>query len=147
MLLDQIQQNLKNAQLKRNETEVSTLRLLLSEIKYAQIKIGGEISDPYVIGVVQREIKKRQESKDAFEKGDREDLANKEQAELMILSGYLPPQMSDEQLTKVVEDSINEVGASSLNDMGAVMAKVKEGVGQSADMGKVSGLVKERLSK
>ena len=146
MLQDQIQENLKQAQLNRNEIEVSTLRMLLSELKYAQIKKGSELSDLDIIGIVQKEIKKRNEAASGFRSGGREEAALKEDSEAKILEKYLPPQMSDQQLEDLITKTIAEVGAASLSDMGKVIGKVKTEVGTSADPGRIAGLVKQKLS-
>lgn len=147
MLLDQIQTDLKNALLDHDEVKVSTLRLLLSEIKNKEIAKGASLSDEDVISVVQKEAKRRKEAAAGFRLGNREESALQEEAELQILSAYLPAQMSNEELTKIVSDTINELGITSVSDMGkvigAVMGKVKGGV----DGGTVSTMVKERLSK
>lgn len=111
MLVDKIQDDLRQAQLDRDEVKVSTLRLLLSEIHNGEILLrqssgqekGGPLSDENIISVIQREIKKRKEAAAGFRSGDREDQAQREEVELKILEG----------LTKIVEDSINEVGAKS----------------------------------
>ncbi|MDO8429268.1 MAG: GatB/YqeY domain-containing protein [Candidatus Daviesbacteria bacterium] len=146
MILDTIQEDLKKAQLNRDETSVSTLRMLLSEINYGKIRLGRELSEEEIIGSVQKEIKKRQESILAFRSGKREDLAQKEESEVKVLVIYLPPQLSDAELTKVVEDSITKLEAKSLTDMGSVMAEVRGQVGNQADPSIISVLVKERLS-
>lgn len=147
MLLDQLQTDLKNAQLSRDEIKVSTLRLLLSEIKNAEISKGGILSDEDIIPIVQKEVKKRKEAAEAFRSGGREEAAGKEETELKILESYLPSQLSNEELTKLVEDTINEVGASSIADMGKVMGAVMGKTKGQADGGVVSALVKEKLSK
>jgi uncharacterized protein len=147
-----IQEDLKKAQLSRDELKVSTLRLLLSEFKYARLQKGmhasgeGGLSDQDAITVVQKEVKKRKESAEAFRNGGRIESAEKEEAELKILQDYLPAQMQLGELTKIVEDSINELGASGMSDMGRVIGVVMGKVGQSAEGGTVSSLVKERLS-
>lgn len=146
MLTDQIHQDLKQAQLARNEVKVSTLRLLLSEIKNAEIAKSGELCDEDVVSVVQKEVKKRKEAAEGFRKGGREDQAQREEAELAVLQGYLPDQLSNDQLTKLVEDTINELGATNIQDMGKVMGVVMGKVKGQADGGAVSALVKERLS-
>lgn len=147
----QIRDDLKQAQLLRDEIKVSTLRLLLSEIKNSEIAKGhppaGGLSDEDIIAVLQKEIKKRKEAVLAFRSGGREDQAQKEEAELKILTEYLPAQMEVEELTKIVDESINEVGASSLQDMGKVMGLVMSKVSGRADGSIVSSLVKERLSR
>lgn len=149
MLLDTIQEDLRNAQLARDEIKVSTLRLLLSEIKNAEIALrralSQAISDEEVIKVVQKEIKKRQEAAAGFRQGDREKEALKEEAELKILENYLPAQLSNDQLQEFVEDSINEVGAKTLSDMGKVMGVVMGKVAGRADGATVSAMVREKL--
>ncbi len=151
MLLDQLQTDLKNAQLSRDEIKVSTLRLLLSEVKNAEIAKGGPavagLSDEEIISIVQKEAKKRKEAAEAFRSGGREEAAGKEEAELKILESYLPSQLSNEELTKLVEDTITELGASSITDMGKVMGAVMGKTKGQADGGVVSALVKEKLSK
>lgn len=146
MLIDKIQEDLKQAQLQRDEVKVSTLRLLLSEIRYAQISKGQDLSDPEIISVIQKEIKKRKEAAIGFRQGDRESLAQKEEAEAQILSTYLPEQLSDEELTNLVEGSIKDMGATSITDMGKVIGAVMSKVAGKADGARVSALVKEKLS-
>ncbi len=143
----QIQADLKQAQLARDEVKVSTLRLLLSEIKNAQISKGSELGEEEIIAVIMREAKKRKEAAVGFRSGGREEQAVKEEAELKILEGYLPAQISDKELTALVEQVITEVGAVSLADMGKVMGVVMSKVGGKADGGRVSNLVKEKLTK
>lgn len=146
MLTDKINLNLREAQLARDEIKVSTLRLLLSEIKNAQIAKGENLSDQDIILVIQREVKKRQEAAAGFRQGGREEQAQIEEKERAILQSFLPVQISNEELTKLVEDSINEVGAKTLAEMGKVMGTVMGKVQGRADGGTVSALVKERLS-
>lgn len=146
MSLDQIQQDLKNAQLARDETKVATLRLLLSEAKNAEIAKGGELSDQDLISLVQKEVKKRKEAAAAFRSGGREESARKEEAEAKVLEGYLPQQLTSKELTKIVEKSITELEAKGLQDMGKVMGVIMGKVKGQADGGQVSTLVKEKLS-
>ncbi len=145
MLLDKFQQDLKQAQLDRNELKVSTLRMLLSEVNYAKIQ-KGQLSDQDIVSVIQKEIKKRKEAADGFRKGEREEQAQKEEIEAKILEEYLPEQISDEELTKLVQEAINELGAKSVADMGRVIGLVMSKVGQGADGARVSILVKEELN-
>lgn len=145
-MVDKIQADLKQAQLSRDEIKVSTLRLLLSEIKNSEIAKGNPLSDEDIIAVLQKEIKKRKEAVLAFRSGGREDQAQKEEAEAKVLEGYLPEQISNDQLTKLIEESITELGASGIQDMGKVMGVVMGKVKGQADGNTVSSLVKERLS-
>ncbi|MDO8576889.1 MAG: GatB/YqeY domain-containing protein [Candidatus Daviesbacteria bacterium] len=155
MLLDQLQADLKSAQLARDEVKVSTLRLLLSEVKNREISKGEVLPDEEVISVVQREVKKRKEAAEGFRRGDREDSAAAEELEAKVLESYLPVQMSSEELTKLVEDTISEAcqltpvsetGAASLQDMGKIIRLVMDKSVGRADGGTISALVKEKLT-
>lgn len=146
MLLDQIQSDLKQAQLDRNEVKVSTLRLLLSEIKNSEISKGQPLADEDIVTTVQREVKKRKEAAVGFRSGGREESAQKEEAEAKELETYLPAQMSTEELTQIVDESITELSASSLQDMGKVIGMVMGKVKGQAEGSAVSTLVKEKLS-
>ncbi len=145
MLLDQLQTDLRDAQLARDEVKVSTLRLLLSEAKNKEISKGESLSDEDIVSVISREVKKRKEAADSFRAGGREESAAKEELEAKILEGYLPAQMSNEELTKIVEETINELGATSFSEMGKVMGVVIGKVKGRAEGGQVSSIVKERL--
>ncbi len=145
MLLNQLQNDLREAQLARDEIKVSTLRLLLSEIKNAEIARGGSLTDNDVVTVTAREVKKRKEAAEGFRKGGREEQALKEEAELKVLQSYLPEMLSNEELTKLVQDSITEVGATTISDMGKVMSAVMGKVAGRADGGTVSALVRKKL--
>lgn len=142
---DKIQQDLKQAMLARDQVATSTLRILISEIKNTQIAKGEELSDTDITAVIQKEVKKRKEAAMGFRQGNREDAALKEESEAKVLEGYLPEQMSDEQLTKIVGDIITELGASSIQDMGRVIGVVKSKVGDQAEGGRISALVKDKL--
>ncbi len=145
-MVPKIQEDLKNAQLARDEVKTSTLRLLLAEIKNSEIQKGQTLEDSDVISIVQKEVKKRKEAALGFRSGNREESAQKEEAELNILQAYLPSQLSTEELTKIVETTINEVGANSVADMGKVISLVMGKVKGQAEGGVVSGIVKEKLT-
>lgn len=144
-LLPKIQTDLKVAQLARDEVGVSTLRLLLSEIKNREISKGGDLADPEIIAIIQKEVKKRNEAAAGFRSGGREEAALKEEHEAKILTDYLPQQMNNEELTRLVEETITELGAAGAADIGKVMGTVMGKAAGRADGGIVSGLVKERL--
>ncbi len=142
-----LREDLKSAMISKDEVKVSTLRLLLSELTYAKVAKKVEtLSDEDIISVIQKAVKQRKESITSYKAGDREDLAVKEEAELAILETYLPEQISDEELTKIVDESITKTGASSMGDMGKVIGMVMGQVGQKVEGARVSSLVKERLS-
>lgn len=143
---DQLRQDLKSAMIAKDEVKVSTLRLLLSELTYAKVaKKAESLSDEDVTAVILKAVKQRKESIESFKKGDRGDLAEKEQAELDILQSYLPEQMSDEELTKIIEEAITNTGASSMQDMGKVIGMVMGQVGATAEGSKVSSIVRAKL--
>lgn len=146
MTLDSLQSDLKQAQLARDEVRVSTLRLLISELKNLQIQKGDELDETDTLAVLKREIKKRQESIQMYQNGGRDELALKEQQELDVLKAYLPEQLSTEELTKIVEDSINELGAKSLSDMGKVIGQVLSKTAGKADGAEVSKIAREKLA-
>ncbi|MBI4038101.1 GatB/YqeY domain-containing protein [Candidatus Daviesbacteria bacterium] len=147
-MLAQLQEDLKKAQLARDELKVSVLRLLLSEIHNSQILLGQEkeISDGDIILIIQREIKKRKEAALGFRQGERQQQAQKEDLEAQILAKYLPSQLSDTELTEVVDEVIKELGANSLTDLGKVMGVVMSRVAGQVDGSRVSALVKEKLN-
>ena len=147
MLLDNLQNDLKQAQLKRDSITTSTLRLLLSEVNNARIAKGQELEDSDIISVIQKEVKKRKEAAEGFRSGGREEQAQKEEAESGVLGKYLPAELSDEELTEIVEGAINELGVNSMAEMGQVMGVVMGKVQGRADGSRVSSLVKEELSK
>lgn len=146
-MVDKIQNDLKEAQLSRDEIKVSTLRLLLAEINNLRIAKGVDLSQGDIQTVVQKEVKKRKEAAAGFRSGGREDSAQKEESEMAVLQEYLPEALSNEELTKLVDEAITEIGANSLQDIGKVMGVVMGKVAGRADGGTVSSLVKEKLSK
>ena len=143
---NKIKEDLKQAQLLGNEIVVATLRLLLSEIKNAEIAQGQVLSDDEIVQVIQKELKKRKESAEAFKTGNRQELVEREEAEAAVLHGYLPAQLSSEELTKIVIEVITELGAKEIKDMGRVIGAVRAKVGSSADGAAISQIVKEKLS-
>lgn len=148
MLKDKIQQDLKEAMLSKSEEKLSVIRMLKSAIQYYEIQKGGagySASDEDVIDVVGREIKKRKESIDLYEKGNRQELADKEKRELDILNKYMPEQLSEEEIKKLVDKAMTQTGATSMQDMGKVMGLLSPQIKGKADGGMVSSIVKERL--
>lgn len=146
MLIDDLQADLKSAQLGKDTVKVGTLRLLLSEGTYARISKGDELSDADWISIIQREIKKRKEAAESFKQGNRPEQAMKEEKEAQVLTAYLPEQLSDEQLSKIIEEVINKTGAASISEMGKVIGAVMPQVAGCASGARVSALVKDKLS-
>lgn len=150
MLKDKLQEELKQSMLARNELRTSVLRLLLSAITYHEIQKGGagyKATDEDVLEVVAREIKKRRESIEMYEKGARQELADKEKSELEILQTFLPKQMSEDEVRTLVKKAITETGAKEQNEMGKVMGVLMPKVKGKADGTMVSNIVREELSK
>ncbi|MBC2875840.1 MULTISPECIES: GatB/YqeY domain-containing protein [Streptomyces] len=146
-----LQEDLTAAIKARDELRSATLRLTLSAIGYEETagKQARELSDDEVLKVITREAKKRREAADAFAKGGRADSAERERAEGEVLAGYLPQQLSDEELTALVAEAVAEAksgGAEGPKAMGAVMKIVKPKVGNRAEGGRISAEVKRQLS-
>jgi uncharacterized protein YqeY len=136
-LANQIDADIKQAMLKKEAEKLSVLRMLKSAVKYAAIEKGGadaELDDTAVIAVVRKEVKKRQDSVESYEKAQRADLADKEKKEIVILNAFLPQAMSDVEVEKIVKDAIAETGATTKAQMGAVMK-----IAQAKAAGRVDG--------
>lgn len=142
----QLETDLREAQLNKDQTTVATLRLLLSELKYAEIAKETDLTDSEIIVVIQRELKKRRESIQAFQNGNRPEMAAKEQLEAEILAKYLPEQISDSELTNLVETTITELGATTMADMGKVIGRIMPQVSGRAEGSRISELVKSKLN-
>ena len=145
VLRDRIADEMRAAMKAREQTRVSTLRMLMASMKNTQVEKGHELSDDEVLEVVAREAKRRRESMEAFEKGGRSELVEKEGAELAVLEAYLPEQLADDQLANLVDEAIAETGASTPKEMGAVMKVVMGKVKGRADGAAVSAMVRARL--
>lgn len=150
MLIDIIHSDLKQAQLNKDELKINTLRLLLSEIRYAEMRKGEtenqSLSDEEIIAVIQKEVKKRKEAADGFRQGGRVDSAEKEESEAEVLHKYLPEQLSDIELEKIINQAVSETGAMGISDMGKVIGYVLGQVGGSADGARISTLLKKKWS-
>ncbi len=144
---DKIQSDLKEAMKAKDELVVATLRLLLSEIHNREIEKQGKLTDEDIVGAVQKEVKKRQESIEAYQKGKRDDLVEREKKELAVLNKYLPQQLSPEELETTIQSVIKEAGASGPADFGKVMGPVMDKVKGKADGKVVSEAVKKALSR
>lgn len=146
MISDNLQKNIIEAMKAKDTLRVSTLRMLHSELKNAQIDKGGDLNEEDELKVVKSEAKKRRDSIEAYEKGGNQELAESEKKELAILEEFLPEQMSDKDLEKIVDEVVAETGAKALSDMGPTIGKVMAKVGDSVDGKRVSMAVKAKLS-
>ena len=145
-LRDQLNEDIKSAMKAREQEKLGTLRLMLSAVKQREVDERITLDDAGVIGVVEKMIKQRRESIAQFEKAARTDLVDKEKAEVAVLEGYLPKQLSQAEIEVVVAEAIASSGAKSAADMGKVMGIVKPRLAGKADMGRVSALVKAKLA-
>jgi len=147
-LLQRVDEDLKTAMKARDELKVSALRMLKAAASNAAIQKGkADLEDAEVLDVIAKLIKQRQESIEAFTKGNRPELAEKEKKEAAILKAYLPAQMPDEELKGIIQAAVKETGASGPQGMGVVMKAVLPKVAGRADGGKVSQFVREALGK
>ncbi len=151
MLRDEINAALKNAMKAQDKRRTSTLRLVSAALKDRDIEARGAgkppLGDEEILGLLQKMIKQRQESLDIYAKAGRTDLADQEREEIAIIAAYLPKQMSDEEARAAVETVVRELGATSMKDMGRVMAALKERYSGRMDLAKAGGAVKAVLGK
>ena len=145
-LRERVNEDMKSAMKAREAERLATIRLLLAAMKQREVDERITLDDAGVVAVVEKMLKQRKDSVQQYEQAGRTDLADREKAEMAILSGYLPQQMADAELDAVVAAAVASSGAKSPADMGKVMAIVKPQVAGKADMGKVSALVKAKLA-
>jgi uncharacterized protein len=145
-LKDRITEDMKAAMRAKDAPRLSAIRLLQAAIKQKEVDERVAADDAAVLAIVEKLIKQRKDSIEQFGKAGRTDLVDKETAELNLLTGYLPQQMSDAELASAVDAAIAESGAAGPQGIGKVMAVLKPRIAGRADMGKASSLVKQRLS-
>ena len=145
-LRERLNDDIKNAMKAREQDKLAALRLMLSAVKQREVDERITLDDAGVVSVVEKMIKQRRESIAQYEKGARQDLADKERFEIGVLEAYLPQQLSPAEVEAVVAEAIAATGAKTPADMGKVMGVVKPRLAGRADMGKVSALVKARLA-
>ena len=149
MLREQINESIKSAMKSKDKQRLSTLRLVSSAIKYAEIeaeRTGKTLSNDDILSLLQKMIKQRQESVDIFDKAGRKELADQERGEIEVIKGFLPQQMSEAEAGEAIGAVIKEIGAQGVKDMGKVMAALKQAYAGKMDFGKASGLVKTLLT-
>jgi hypothetical protein len=145
-LKEQLDQDLKAAMREKAQLRLDTIRMLKSAIKYREIELMKPLDDAGVLTVIASEIKRRRDSVEQYRAGKREDLASKEEAEIAVLQGYLPQQLSAEEVAAKVDAAIAQSGAKGPKDMGAVMKLLMPEVQGRADGKVVSELVKQKLA-
>jgi len=145
-LIDTMETELKEAMLEHDNERRDALRLLLASLRSAEKELQRPLSDDEELQVLQRERKRRAEAAEAFRAGGREEQAAKEERELEVLGEFMPEPLSEEELEEIIDDVIAEVGATSLRQLGRVMADVMPQVAGRADGSTVSQLVREKLA-
>jgi uncharacterized protein YqeY len=150
VLRDQINDALKEAMKAKNERAVSTLRMINSTLKNADIEARGTgkqpLGDPEVLSLLQKMIKQRQESVELYKQGGRADLVRQEEEEIAIISAYLPKQMSEPEMKAAIEAAVKETGAAGMKDMGKVIGILRGKYAGQMDMARASAMVKAQLA-
>ncbi len=144
---EQLQEDIKSAMRAKESARLSTLRLVTAAIKQKEVDERVELNDAAVLAVLEKMIKQRKDSIAQFQAGGRQDLVDIEQAELAILTTYMPAQLSEAEVTAAIQAAIAQVGAAGPQDMGKVMAVIKPQLAGKADMGLVSQILKSKLAK
>lgn len=146
-ILDQLNEDMKAAMRAKEKERLTTIRMIKAAIQNEEIDKGRELTSDEEIAIVSREKKQRMDSYEEFKKAGRDDLITNLEKELEIVSEYLPEQLSDDEVREIVKETIEEVGAESMQDMGKVMSTIMPKVSGAADGSKINQLVKEELSK
>ena len=145
-LKERIQEDMKSAMRSGEKERLANIRLILSAVKQREVDERIVLDDVQVLSVIEKMIKQRKESIVQFEAGNRPDLVAREAAELVLLQAYLPEQLGEAEIDALITEAIRATGATSIKDMGKVMAQVKAAAAGRADMGLVSARIKARLS-
>jgi len=142
----QITDDMKSAMKAGDKDRLKVVRLILAAIKQIEVDTREELDDAAVLTVLTKMVKQRRDSVDQFEKGNREDLAAIERAEIAVLDEYLPEQLSAAAIATLIDEAIRATGAEGIRDMGKVMGQIKSKAAGRADMGALGALVKDRLT-
>jgi uncharacterized protein len=141
-----VTEDMKAAMRAKDAPRLSTIRLLLAAVKQREVDERKELTDADIVSVIEKMLKQRRDSVEQYTKGNRKDLADVEEAEIVVLQGYMPKAMSDAELDAAIATALAASGAKGMADMGKLMAVLKPQLAGKADMGKVSALVKAKLS-
>jgi uncharacterized protein len=145
-IAEQLTDDMKASMKAGNSARTGVVRLLRSSMKYEEIKLGHPLDEAEALKVLQREAKQRRDSIDAYKAAGRQDLVSQEEAELALISHYLPEALSESEVSAIVDEVIAETGATDMKQMGAVIGGVMKRVGAKAEGGLVSKLVREKLT-
>lgn len=146
MLKEKLLQDLKNSMKEKNEIRKNAVQMVRAAILQVEKDNGITLEDDKITEIIAKEVKKRKDSLEDYKKGGRQDIVSQVEQEISILSEYLPEQLSKEEIQKIVSKIIEEVGATSIKDMGKVMKASKEKIGASADGKTINEVVKELLA-
>lgn len=146
MLIQHITEDMKTAMKAGEKERLSAIRMLRTAIKDKQIELGREPAEDEVMALIAKLVKQRNDAAQQYAKAGRDDLETKERREAELYKAYLPEPLSEEEVTKIIQEAMDETGAASIKDMGRVMAAIRPKVQGRADMGKLSATVKARLS-
>ncbi|ASG68026.1 glutamyl-tRNA amidotransferase [Francisella halioticida] len=144
-IFDQLTLDMKESMKTKDKIRLTTIRMAMSAIKQKQIDEKVDITDEIVIVIITKMIKQRQDSYNQYIQADRAELAEGEKKEIEVLTQYMPKQLSDEEVVTIVQKAIESVGATSMKEMGKIMANVKKELAGRTDMSKVSAIVKSNL--
>lgn len=141
-----ISEDMKTFMRAKDTARLGAVRLLQASIKQKEIDDRVELTDDQVLSVIQKMLKQRKDSIEAYQKADRQDLIDQEQLEIDVLSKYMPEPLTDDEVSKIIDEVISEVNATDMKDMGKVVGLLKSKISGRADMGQVSKIVREKLT-
>lgn len=144
-LKEKLQEDLKSSMKNKDTIKKSVVTLIRAAIKQYEVDNRVELADDAIIDIISKQLKQRKDSLAEFEKANRDDLIEETKSEIQVLEGYLPQQLSEEELEKIVIETIDEVGATSMKDMGKIMSTIKPKTAGRADGRKINELVKKNL--
>lgn len=144
-LKTRITEDVKLAMKAGDKARVAVLRMLTAEMKQREVVDNVELTDAVIIASLEKMLKQRRDSESQFRAGNRPDLADREAAEIVVLSDYLPQALTEDEIGALIAQGVAETGAAGIKDMGKLMAWLKPQVAGRADMGKLSGLIKAKL--
>ena len=145
-LKEKINEDMKSAMRSKDVALLGTIRLIQAAIKQKEVDERILVDDNSVISIIEKMLKQRNDSIEAFKKANRTDLVDKEEFEVSVLKNYMPEQMNVEEVEKIIQEVIKKIGASSMKEMGPVMAQAKEILSGKANMAEVSKIIKAKLS-
>ncbi len=144
-LLEQINEDMKEAMKSRESFKLNVIRMLKGAIQLEKINKKEDLTDDEIISVVNKQIKMRKDSIQEFSKANREDLVKQNEEEIKILTKYMPPQLSEEEVNKIIDEAFTSINPTSMKDMGKIMKEISPKLNGRADMGKVNVIVKSKL--